>query len=201
MRSLGSLLPLALFLVLPAAPASAETFEVAGLVGYTTAGGLEPKAIELDSYSIGGGFTWQGQFGYFVTPHLGVEASWAQREGALTLEIGSQSGELFVIETRQLLASVVYQWAREGAKVRPFVIGGLGATFFRADDIPSETKLAWAVGGGAKISLHRNFGIKLQARYNPTRLNDESSEFCDPFGFCASSVSSFELLSGVVFRF
>lgn len=74
-------------------------------------------------------------------------------------------------------------------------------TLFEADDIPSETKLAWAVGGGAKLFLHRKLGIKLQAKYNRAVLNDESSEFCDPFGFCAGSVSSFELLSGVVFRF
>jgi opacity protein-like surface antigen len=197
MSSYGALLAL----VLLSAQASAQTFEVGGLFGYTTEGGLEPVARELDGYAIGGGFTWQGQFDYFVTPHLGFEASWAQREGALTLKAMSQTGELFEIDAGQLLGSVVYQWRQQGAKVRPFVFGGLGATFFRADDIPSEKKLAWAVGGGVKITLHPKLGIKLQAKYNPTVLNDESSEFCDPFGFCASSVSSFELLSGVVFRF
>jgi opacity protein-like surface antigen len=184
-----------------AAPASAQKFEASGLFGYTTAGDLEPVARELQSYEIGGGFTWQGQFDYFITHHLGVEASWAQREGGLTLSTSAGTGELFEIEQGQLLGSLVYQWGAEESKVRPFVLGGLGATFFQADDIPSETKLAWAVGGGAKLFLHRKLGIKLQAKYNPTLLNDESSDFCDPFGFCASSVSSFELLSGVVFRF
>ena len=184
-----------------AAPASAQRFEAAGLFGYTTAGGLEPVARELEGYEIGGSFTWQGQFDYFFTPHLGVEASWAQREGALTVSTSSGSGDLLDIDAGQLFGSVVYQWGAEESKVRPFVLGGLGATFFEADDVPSETKLAWAVGGGAKLFFHRQIGVKLQAKYNPTILNDESSDFCDPFGFCAGSVSSFELLSGVVFRF
>jgi hypothetical protein len=190
-----------LWLLLLAAPASAQRFEAAGLFGYTTAGDLEPVASELQSYEIGGGFTWQGQFAYFVSPHLGVEVSWVQREGALTLATTSGTGELFEIDERQILGSVVYQWGEVEKKVRPFVLGGLGATFFEADDIPGETKLAWSAGGGVKLFFHRKLGAKVQAKFNSTLLDDESSDFCDPFGFCASSVSSFELLSGVVIRF
>jgi hypothetical protein len=52
------------------------------------------------------------------------------------------------------------------AKVRRS-FSGLGATFFEADDIPSETKLAWAVGGGAKFFSIAS-SIKLQAKFNPT---------------------------------
>jgi opacity protein-like surface antigen len=190
-----------LALLLLAAPASAQKFEAAGLFGYTTSGSLEPVARELESYEIGGSFTWQGQFDYFFTPHLGLEFSWGAREGALTLSTSAGTGELFEIDMGQVLGSVVYQWGAGESKVRPFVLGGLGATSFDADDIPSETKLAWAVGGGAKFFLHRKLGIKVQAKFDSTLLNDESSDFCDPFGFCASSLSSFELLSGVVFRF
>jgi hypothetical protein len=187
--------------LLVAAPASAQRFEASGLFGYTTAGGLEPVARELEGYEIGGGFTWQGQFDWFLTPHLGLEGSWAQREGPLRLSTSSGSGELFEIDMAQVFGSVVYQWGTSDTKLRPFVLGSLGATFFESDDIPRETKLAWAVGGGAKLYFHDRLGIKLQAKLNPTLLNDESSDFCDPFGFCASSVSSFELLSGIVFRF
>jgi opacity protein-like surface antigen len=190
-----------LALLLAAAPASAQKFEAAGLFGYTTAGSLEPVASELEGYEIGGGFTWQGQFDYFFSGNLGVETSWAQREGALSLSTTSGTGDLFEIDVRQILGSVVYQWGGDESKVRPFVLGGLGATFFEAEDVPSETKLAWAVGGGAKLFLHRKLGVKLQAKFNSTLLNDESSDFCDPFGFCAGSVGSFELMSGVVIRF
>jgi hypothetical protein len=190
-----------LVVLLLAAPASAQRFEASGLFGYTTAGSLEPVARELESYEIGGGFTWQGQFDWFLTPHLGLEASWAQREGPLRLTTRSGSAELFEIDMAQVLGSVVYQWGGEESKLRPFVLGSVGATFLESEDVPRETKLAWAVGGGAKLFFHDKLGIKLQAKLDATLLNDESSDFCDPFGFCASSVSSFELLSGVVFRF
>jgi opacity protein-like surface antigen len=190
-----------LSLLLLAAPAWAQKFEASGIFGYTTAGSLEPVARELEGYEIGGGFTWQGGFDYFFTSHLGIEGSWAQREGALALSTSAGTGELFEIDLGQLLGSVVYQWGGEEARVRPFVLGGLGATFFQAEDIPSETKLAWAVGGGAKFFPRKKIGIKVQAKYNPTLLNDESSDFCDPFGFCAGSMNPFELLGGVVFRF
>jgi len=32
-------------------------------------------------------------------------------------------------------------------------------------------------------------------------LNDASSDFCDPFGFCQGSLKQFEILGGVVLRF
>ncbi len=80
---------------------------------------LEPEALaysELEGYEIGGGFTWQGQFDYLFTPHLGVEASWAQREGALTVETSSGSGDLFEIDAAQLLGSVVYRGVRRSRR-------------------------------------------------------------------------------------
>jgi outer membrane protein W len=187
--------------LLLAVPASAQRFEAAGLFGYTTSAGLDQVARELQDLEIGGGFTWAGQFDYFFTSNLGVEASWAQREGDVTVSTSAGKGGLFDLDARQLLGSVVYQWGAEESKLRPFVVGGLGATFFEAEDIRSETKFAWAAGGGVKLYFHRRLGIKLQAKLNSTVLDDESSDFCDPFGFCSSSVNPFELLSGVVFRF
>ena len=138
---------------------------------------------------------------YFFSPHLGVEASWSDQNAGLSLSTSSGSAELFDVDVRQLLGSVVYQWGVEEATIRPFVVGGIGATFLRADDIPSETKLAWAAGGGVKVFLIRRVGIKAQAKLNSTVLSDSSSDFCDPFGFCSSSINPFELLTGVVFRF
>jgi outer membrane protein W len=190
-----------LTLLLLAAPASAQKYEAAGLFGYTTSAGLDQIARELEDLEIGGGFTWAGHFDYFFTRNLGVEASWAQREGDVTVSTSEGSAGLFDLDARQLLGSVVYQWGAEESKIRPFVVGGMGATFFRAEDIPGETKFAWAAGGGVKLYFHRRLGIKVQAKLNSTILNDESSDFCDPFGFCSSSVNPFELLSGVVFRF
>ncbi|MGH9322397.1 MAG: outer membrane beta-barrel protein, partial [Vicinamibacteria bacterium] len=174
--------------LLVAVPASAQRFEAAGLFGYTASAGLEQVARELNDLEIGGGFTWAGQFDYFFTRNLGIEGSWAQREGDVIVSTSAGSAGLFDLDARQFLGSVVYQWGAEESKLRPFVVGGLGATFFDAKDIPGETKIAWAAGGGVKLYLHRRLGIKVQAKLNSTILDDESSDFCDPFGFCSSSI-------------
>jgi opacity protein-like surface antigen len=191
----------ALLLLLLSSPAYAQRFEAAGLVGYTTRSSLETVAPGLQSLDIQGGFTWAAQFAYFFSPRFGVEASFARREDPLTLSTSDGTGELFDIDSRQLLGSVVYRFGNENVKLRPFLLGGLGATFFRAEDIPSETKLAWAVGGGVSMVPWPRFGFKLQAKFSPTALNDKGSDFCDPFGFCSSAIQPFELLGGIVFRF
>ena len=89
---------------------------------------------------------------------------------------------------------------RAGAKWQPFVFGGLGATFFTADTVESETKFSLDVGGGVKFFLSRMIGARAHASYKPTFLND-SSDFCDPFGFCQGVLHQIELSAAVVLRF
>jgi opacity protein-like surface antigen len=113
-----------------------------------------------------------------------------------------QAASPFNIDAGQLHGNFVYQFGDESAGVRPYVLGGLGATFFRSDNLQSETKFSWALGGGVKVYVDEQVGIKFQGKYNPTRLNDESSEpFCDPFGFCQSTLNQFELGVGLILRF
>ncbi len=91
---------------------------------------------------------------------------------------------------------------RRCAEVRPYVLAGAGATFFRSDSLESETKFSWGLGGGVKVYFDQWIGIKIQGKYNPTRLDDESSgDFCDPFGFCQSTLNQFELGVGLILRF
>jgi opacity protein-like surface antigen len=95
----------------------------------------------------------------------------------------------------------VYQLGSDGAGFRPFLTAGLGATRFSASDLESETKLSWALGAGLKWFRSARLGARLHARYNPTHLNDDSSDFCDPFGFCQGWLQQFEVMGGVVMRF
>jgi hypothetical protein len=101
----------------------------------------------------------------------------------------------------QLQASFVYQFGGEEAHVRPFLFAGPGLAFFGASDLDGETKLSLALGAGLKWFPGKRLGARLEARYAPTYLNDSSSDFCDPFGFCQSWLHQFEMTGGVVFRF
>jgi opacity protein-like surface antigen len=183
-------------------PVLAQEIEITPLLGYTTAGNIERTARVIDNLEIASSFTWGAQAGFFFGSHLGFEVSWAQQETKLRLETGSGRATPFDIDAGQLHGNFIYQFSGEPSRVRPYVLAGLGATFFRSDNLESETKLSWAVGGGAKVFLQEHIGIKLQAKYNPTRLGgDSQGDFCDPFGFCQSTLNQFEIGGGVVFRF
>jgi opacity protein-like surface antigen len=182
-------------------PAWAQRAEVALQAGYATAGGIDQKAPQFQELQIGSSFTWGLTAGYFFTPRMGLEASWARRESALALSTRSVETDLFDVNLDQVHGSFVYQFGDEAARVRPFLLAGLGAAIFSAPDLDSETKLALAAGGGIKWFPSRRLGVRLQARYNPTHLNDTSSEFCDPFGFCQGWLHQLELMGGMSFRF
>ncbi len=192
---------LPLLFLLACAPAWGQGFEAALLGGYTTSGGLEPKAAGITDLELEGSFTWGAAVSWFFSPRLGVEASWTRQDSALV--VGTQRGraEMFDVTIDQLQGSLVYQFGGQQARLRPFVSAGLGAAFLGAPDLESETKLSLGLGGGVKWLPTPKVGARLQARYSPTHLNDSGSDYCDPFGFCQSWLHQLELTGGVSFRF
>lgn len=192
---------LSLVLLIGASPAFAQRAEVAILGGYTTSGDIDMKAAGIEELKAGGGFTWGVAAGWFFSDHLGFEASWVRQESAVTIGTGAGSADLFDMTLSQLHGSVVYRFGPENARLVPFLTAGAGASFLSAEDLEGETKFAWTLGTGLKWLASERVGVRAQARYVPTMLNDGSSEFCDPFGFCQGSLQQFELMGGVVLRF
>lgn len=188
-------------ILLAHSPARAQSWEASGLFGFTPSAALEQRASELSDADIGGAFTWGLQGARFFTPSLGAEVLWTQQASAF--EVGTSDGktDLFTMTVRQLHGNVVYRLGRTDATWQPFVFGGLGATFFTADTVASETKFSLDVGGGVKIFLSRMVGAGVRVRYKPTFLNDASSTFCDPFGFCQGVLHQIEVSAAAVLRF
>ena len=171
------------------------------LGGYTTAGDIEMKAVGIEDLEVAGSFTWGFQAGRFFSDHMGFEVSWSRQESAIALGTAAGSADLFDMSLSLLHGSFVYRFGTEDARLSPFVLAGAGATFLSADDLESETKFSWSVGAGLKWFPSKRAGARVQARYAPTMLNDTSSDFCDPFGFCQGSLKQFELTGGLVLRF
>jgi len=192
---------LPLVLIFSAAPAFPQGFEVSGSAGYTTPGGLQPKALGISDLKLKGAFSWGASLGWFFSPRFGVEASWARQESALEIGTAAGSAEMFDVNVDQLQGSFVLQLGGAESKLQPFLSAGAGAALFSAPNLDGETKLAFNLGAGLKWRASRRVGARLQARYTPTRLNDASSEFCDPFGFCQSWLHQLDLTGGVVVRF
>jgi opacity protein-like surface antigen len=192
---------LALLVVLGAHPAFAQGFEAELRGGYTTPGGITAAALGIEDLEIGGGFTWGASATYLLSPRYGIEASWTRQGGGLEIETRDGSAELFDTQVDQLQGAFVFQLGSDGARVRPFLTAGAGAAFFAADGLDSETKLSFGFGGGVKWAPAKRWGVRLQARYLPTHLDDTDSEFCDPFGFCQGWLHQFEMSGGIVVRF
>jgi len=191
----------ALVFLLGAAPAFAQTTEVALLGGYTTSGDIDQKAVGIDTLEVAGSFTWGVAATHFFWDHVGFEASWAQQGSDLVIGTRQGSAELFDMKVGLLHGSLVYRFGAPAATLQPFLLAGLGAAFLSAEDLDGETKLAWALGGGLKWFPSTRVGARVQARYVPTVLSDSSSDVCDPFGFCQGTLHQLELTGGVVLRF
>jgi outer membrane protein W len=182
--------------------AHAQSWEASGLFGFTPSAAIDERAPELSDADIRGAFTWGLQGARFFTPSLGAEVLWTQQASAFEIGTADGKADLFTMTVRQLHGNVVYRFGREGATWQPFVFGGLGATFFTADTVNSETKLSLDVGGGVKFFPSRSLGVRAHVRYKPTFLNDSSSgTFCDPFGFCQGVLHQIEFAAAAVLRF
>ena len=192
----------AIILLALSAPAWAQSWEVSGLAGHTPSVALDRRAPELSELDIRDGFTWGVQGARRFTPHWSAEVLWSQQSSAL--QVGTEAGtaELFAMTVRQLHGNVVHDFGGVDARLRLFVFGGLGATFFSADDLESETKFSFGLGGGVKYFPWKAIGLRAHFRYKPTMLNDEDAgDFCDPFGFCQGALQQIELAGGIVVRF
>ena len=79
----------------------------------------------------------------------------------------------------------MYQFGADAARLRPFVFGGAGATFFSARDLETPPRPSFGIGGGVKYFPWQTVGLRGQFRYKPTWLNDDpDAAMCEPFGFC-----------------
>ena len=161
------------------------------------------RAPDLNQLDVRDSFTLGLQAARLFTTHLGAEVLWTQQKSAL--EGGTPSSgafDFFTMTVRQLQGNVLYEFRAGEAKVRPFVFGGIGATFFSAADLQSETKLSLDYGGGLNYFVWRGIGMRAHARFNPTALHDTSAgDVCDPFGFCQSWLSQIEFAVGAAVRF
>jgi opacity protein-like surface antigen len=188
-------------LVLAATPALAQGTEVSLLGGYTTSGDIDMKAAGIQELAVEGSFTWGLAAGHFFSDHIGFEASWSQQQSALAIGNAAGSADLFDMQVGLLHGSLAYRFGAPDARLVPYVLAGAGVAFLSAEDLEGETKFAWTLGAGVKWFPSKPVGVRVQLRYVPVMLNDDSSGFCDPFGFCQGSLSQFELMGGVVLRF
>jgi opacity protein-like surface antigen len=185
-----------------ATSAAAQSTELGMMAGFTPAASLDRHAPELDDASIDGGVTFSINGSRFLSEHWGFGVEWAQQLSGFGIETAGVQTTLYDMSIAHFHGYAVYRFGDAAAKVRPFAFGGAGMKFFWARDLESETKLSFGMGGGLSYFVSRNLAFEGRVTYKPTMMNDsEAGEFCDPFGFCQSTLQQFEFGAGVRFRF
>jgi opacity protein-like surface antigen len=185
-----------------AADAAAQSWDVSAMAGYALPVELDQAARGVDATSIGPGFSWQFAVGRNFGPRWGAEVLWTEQFTSYRIESNGVTGEMFKMSIMQLQGDLLYSFGAADSRLRPYALAGLGSTFFNATDLQSETKFSMGLGGGMKWFVRDEIAFRGQFRYKATFLNDaESTDFCDPFGFCQSTLRQFEFAGGITFRF
>jgi opacity protein-like surface antigen len=107
---------------------------------------------------------------------------------------------------------LAYNFGEADATVRPYVLGGLGATQYGSldtaeGDIGGDTQFSTTWAAGVKLFPSPNFGIRLEGRWTPTYIkSDPEGYWCDPYWGCytfaeAEYSNQYELSAGITLRF
>jgi len=103
--------------------------------------------------------------------------------------------------------SGLYEFGQERAKLKPFVVAGLGFTHIDSNgELNFENRLSFNIGAGLKYYFSRHVGLRLEARYSPTQTTSSRGVVCDPFLGCFSTriqnyAQQGQANAGIIFRF
>ena len=102
---------------------------------------------------------------------------------------------------------LLYEFLQPGSKFQPYAVGGVGFTSYNTNGIIDlGNELSFNVGGGVKYFFDPHFGVRVEARYSPSRTTEGEGLYCDPFYGCyPAQVSNYahqgQANVGLIFRF
>ncbi len=195
--------------------------EISGTAGWTFSDGVSGEARTVpgvgtfDRVDPKDAFSWGARIGFNATPNVEVGFLFNQQStqyelgGTATFEVGD-------VSVRNYHGYLAYNFGDPDAAVRPYVLGGLGATQYgtldvnvggidRSVDGDTQFSSTWALG--VKLFPSPRFGLRLEGRWTPTYIkSDAAGWWCDPFWGCyvvgsAQYSNQFELSGGITLRF
>ena len=228
-RSKALLLCLILLMLNIAALAQEKKVEVSAHLGYTAASGFDINQVNINGalvnrIGVDSGISFGFQGDYVMSEKFAVGFLWARQSSKLTAS-GATAVNVGTVNIADMpiynyLGVATYNFGEVLGKVRPYVLGGLGATVYSPGDfiiffpngttaagnLGSKTKFALTLGGGVKYFISQSFGVKASARWTPTYIGSQPGGiFCNQF-YCSLVDDSKwsnqgEFSGGVIFRF
>ena len=214
----------ALMLVVLSSTAWAQTpkVEFTGIIGWTLSDGVSGDpvtALDGNVYdrvdpqdSVNFGFS----LGFFLSPSAEIGFLW--RRQATKLDVaGTNVATLGDMNIDGYHGYGAYYFGDPEAKVRPYIMGGLGATNYgsvsytklngQAAETESGTQFSTTWGAGIKFNASPNIGMKFGMQWTPTYIkSDAAGWWCDPWWGCyvigdAQYSNQLEFIGGLSFRF
>jgi len=208
-------------LAAPAAQAQDHRIEVGVDLGYTTSDGVTFEGVRGGDGFIYNGVgpkdssSWGLNLGYHVNDNAEVGFLFSKQGSTLEID-GTNTREIGDMSVDNYHGYFAYNFGDTDAKVRPYVLLGLGATHygsvpFTVGSTSRETEgnyqFSSTWGAGVKIYPTQRVGLKLGARWTPTYIKSDSTGWwCDPYwGFFvtqdAQFSNQFSFTGGVTIRF
>ena len=216
-------------LVFAASTASAQEpkLEIGGTLGWTFSDGVSGDSVTVpgvgsfNAISPKDAFSWGLRVGVFVTEH--AEVGFLFSEQASSLEVsgrldagGATRVDLGNEKIRNYHGYFAWDFGQWDDKVRPYLLGGLGATQYGSvnaqigdvqRNIGGTSKFSTTWAAGVKVYPNERVALRLESRWTPTYIkSDAAGWWCDPFWGCyvvsnAQYSNQFELSAGLTLRF
>jgi hypothetical protein len=203
------------------AQAQDPRIEIGGNIGWTNSDGVTFDGIVAGDGNLYNGIepkdsmSWSLSLGYFVNPNTEIGFLFDQQMSTLAVT-GTTEREIGDMNVSNYHGYFAYNFGESDAKVRPFLMLGLGATHyggvpFSVGGVSGQTdgssQFSGTFGAGVKLYPSQKVGLKLSARWTPTYIKSDSEGwFCDPYWGCyvvgdPQYSNQLELSGGLVFRF
>jgi len=210
-----------------AAWAQDSRVSISGLAGWTlsdgVSGGAEGTLGDFTRIDPKDSFSWGLRIGFMMNDHLEIgglfdtQQSKLELTGTLLASPTENTAEIADWKLYNYHGFVAYHFGDPDSHVRPYFLGGLGATQYGGFDVNvagasrsvggnTQFSTTWALGlkahpGGGKV------GLQLEGRWTPTYIkSDAEGWWCDPYWGCytvgsAQYSNQFQLAGGITLRF
>lgn len=195
--------------------------EISPFFGYTLSEGftVNPVVIEgnvYDKINPTSGLSYGFMFNVFVNENMQVGFLFDQQDSNLEAKGPTVKTEFADLKVQNYHAIFTYNFGYDDATVRPFLMGGIGATGYKpgtvtntGTTINNNTRFSTTWAGGVKVYPTPKIGFLAMARWTPTYMkSDPAGIWCNPWwpGGCWQLVETdysnqFQFSGGITFRF
>lgn len=196
--------------------AQSGRFVIQPFAGYRTSGdfGVRPDvevATEISGIKFPDGVAYGLGLGFRLSPYVTMEALWSRSGGtakAIPYSIQDPYVDIFDIWEDTIHANFLFYFG-ENAMMQPFFVTGLGATLVdgRAEGIGSVSRFSWNLGLGFEKYFNQKVGVRVQAKWFTTYINDQMGWWYDWWwgGYYLVPVSQYmgqwDFTLGLIYRF